>query len=327
MKDALGAFRDDRPEGIAAGHSDAQPSVAWVFGDDCREAPGLGQATRETEPLFQKSLDRCNSILRVSLEQPLFDVLDQTGAEVSETLHRHTRLFALQYAFAQLWRAWGLVPSAVIGAGVGEYAAAAIAEVLSLEDALRLVIARARLLPEHAQSSAASDLVQTFRSSAAGIQYRAPRIRLFTRSGGFESTQVETAAHWVNEFCRQVSRSSHSSDWPAFGYDVLCEIGPASVQSPCGGTFLRGLTTASHECRQLLGMLGELYVRGAEVEWPAFWRDRPGRQVDLPTYPFDRQRYWIAPEPTENRASRFTLAATSRPISVENSAAATTPNA
>jgi phthiocerol/phenolphthiocerol synthesis type-I polyketide synthase E len=130
----------------------------------------------QTEPVFRTHLDRCAAILEAHLGLDIREIIypggpssdanegqqldmrallrrdRQPGAPTESPLNRtlisHPALFAVEYALAQLWLAWGVVPEAMIGYSLGEYVAACLAGVFSLEDALRLVAERARLIEE-----------------------------------------------------------------------------------------------------------------------------------------------------------------------------------
>jgi acyl transferase domain-containing protein len=109
----------------------------------------MGRKLYETQPTFRASLDQCAEILKPLLEQPLLSVLlPEEGAKspLDETAYTQPALFALEYTLAQLWRSWGVEPGMVMGHSVGEYVAACIAGVFSLEDGLKLIAARGRLM-------------------------------------------------------------------------------------------------------------------------------------------------------------------------------------
>src|SRR5581483_2024826 len=102
---------------------------------------GMGRRLFETQPAFRRALERCDEILRPLLDRSLLSVMYPAAGEATpldDTAYTQPALFALEYALAELWRSWGVEPSAVMGHSVGEFAAACVAGVFSLEDGLTL---------------------------------------------------------------------------------------------------------------------------------------------------------------------------------------------
>ncbi len=132
------------PTGVAANGS---PRIAFLFTGQGAHYAGMGRALYETQPIFRQAIDRCGEILRSQLDRPLLSLLDpQAGSVLDQTGYTQPVMFAFEYALAQLWQSWGIVPSAVMGHSVGEFAAVCVAGVLSLEDGLTLIAQRARLM-------------------------------------------------------------------------------------------------------------------------------------------------------------------------------------
>lgn len=111
--------------------------VAFMFPGQGAQYVGMGRALYERELVFRNELDRCSGFLREII---------YTDDRVNETRYAQPALFAVEYALAKLWIAWGVVPQAMIGHSIGEYVAACLAGVFSLEDALQLVSARGEIM-------------------------------------------------------------------------------------------------------------------------------------------------------------------------------------
>ncbi len=124
------------------------PAIAFLFTGQGSQSVGMGRELYNSQPVFRKALQRCADLLPVPLLEILYPDSHAAAAEkqLEQTLNTQPSLFALEYALAQLWLSWGIRPSAVLGHSVGEYVAACVAGVFSLEDALKLVATRGRLM-------------------------------------------------------------------------------------------------------------------------------------------------------------------------------------
>ena len=308
LKDKLTAFNTDRKgKGIYRGEADSEPKIAFLFPDLDPKHWQMSRQLYDTQPTFKQSIDRCAEILEPYLDKPLLEVIyPSTGdsrrgeSRIAPTAYLQPALFALEYALCRLWQSWGIKPSAVMGYGIGEYVAACIAGVFSLEDGLKLVVERGRL----DRSLAGAD--KDFEQITNQLTYSQPQLNLISSVTSKSHTDITTAQYW----CRPLESSTNfaANLVTLKEYSVFLPILPLDgdlVNSlPELPNLFASFNSPGDEWQQLLENLSQLYVQGTSVDWMGFDRDYSRGRIQLPTYPWQHKRHWFEPDKENSNGRR-----------------------
>ncbi|HET8589575.1 MAG TPA: type I polyketide synthase, partial [Nakamurella sp.] len=384
----------DRPGAVTALLSDSlgsteasasSPPVVFMFPGQGAQYPGMAAGLYRTEPLVKRTIDRCCRILApalgLDLRRVLFPARRRAGTAASElrdTALAQPALFVVGYALAQLWRSWGVAPAAMIGHSIGEYVAATMSGVLDLDDALRLLAQRGRLISalpagsmlavmapvrdveefvdgdvclaavnapglcvlsgphqaiarveqsldarnviarrlhtSHAfHSSMMEPILDEFEALVAKVPLAQPTIPyIATLTGEWAVDAPSKPSYWSAQIRSAVRfadglRTLRAADSPVAGDAMFVEVGPgrtlttfaAHGSDPAAAARMVVSLPAPDEDRAdtavLAAGLGSLWEHGVPVDWDAYHAGRRRRRVSLPTYPFQRQSYWIGP--------------------------------
>ncbi len=264
---------------FAAGEADAAahrevaggrgPAVAFLFSGQGAQHAGMARELHARSPTFRAALERCAGVLDGLLEEPLAEILfGRGGAErIHQTEYAQPALVAVEIALARLWESWGIVPDAVAGHSVGEIAAAHVAGVLTLEDALTFAAERGRLMQALPAGGAMAAIMAPPDAVGEAIAGREEEVAIAAHNGP-EAVTISGEAEIVTELVGLFK----SRGIPATPLQVS-----HAFHSPLVTPILEQLERAASGCRPAppvialaQGVTGELMER--EAPGADYWR-------------------------------------------------------
>ena len=353
--------------------------VAFMFSGQGSQYVNMGRELYETEPLFREQVDTCaellTPVLKLDLREILFPPPEKTeiaSEKLNETALTQPALFVIEYALAKLWLAWGIEPQVMLGHSIGEYVAACLAGVFSLEDALLLVANRGRLMQSlqtgamlsiplevaqlepflndeldlaainapqlcavsgsfeaiaalekkltenkidyrrlhtsHAFHSKMMDpILEPFTEIVRGVKLNPPQLPYLSNVSGTWITveQATDPAYYTQHLRQTVNFAAGVGEALADPDRILLEVGPGKAlttlaRQQIGGVPGRVLLSSLRHPQEkesdeafLMQTLGRLWLAGVEIDWEPFYAGEARNRLALPTYPFERQRFWL----------------------------------
>ena len=381
LAEAIEWLKQPQGDGIATGIADVRNRrVVFMFPGGGTQYPGMGRELYQQELVFRETFDKCMELLTPIVNQDLRSLVhaDSSHAEsAAAALARPSlglpAIFATEYAMAQLFKSWGIEPKSMIGHSLGEYAAACLAGVFSLSDALALVALRGRLFetlppgamvsvqmheadvaklhladvdiaaingPDNcvisgrigaieqataileskeiefrrlhidtaAHCSMVDAIVGELRSFLVQLKLDAPKIPFISNLTGTWITTEEAVdpGYWARHLRHTVRFADGISELLKQPEIALVELGPGHTLSTLARPQVREksvpvISSMKHphetapETRVLYASLGKLWIAGAQVNWSSQYSKGEARRISLPTYPFERQRYFVEP--------------------------------
>ncbi|WP_375495215.1 beta-ketoacyl synthase N-terminal-like domain-containing protein [uncultured Nostoc sp.] len=352
--------------------------VTFLFPGQGAQYVNMGKELYQVEPIFQDEVDRCAQLLQAHLGLDLRTVLYPTEdlalatQQLNQTYLTQPALFVIEYALAKLWMSWGIKPQAMIGHSIGEYVAACLAGVFSLEDALALVAARGQWMQQlppgsmlavplsekeikpflnqelslatvntpsmcvvagtieavttlynqlaslgvecrplhtsHAFHSAMMEpILLTFTELVKGLRLNSPQIPYISNVSGTWITDAEATdpSYWAKHLRQTVRFAQGVGELLQESDRLFLEVGPGRTLStfilrhPSKTIEQVTLVSLRHPQDQqsdvafLQNTLGQLWLAGVQIDWSGLYTHERRQRLSLPTYPFERQRYWV----------------------------------
>ena len=290
--------------------------VAFAYAGEGSHWVGMGEELYESEPVARAVLDRCDAAMRDERGTSLLDVMfGRSGGDLDDPAWTQPALYALECALAALWSAAGVRPSAAVGHGLGELAAAQAAGVFDLVQGLRIASARAAetaTLPGTRLTGSSPDGLET---ALIDVAFAPPSFTLISSVTGraVGSSEVLDAGYWRRQAQQNVPLERSARTLADLGVDLLIEIGPQSDLGPAvalawpatagevpGSPFvLSSLNRPSSDKsvpRRENGFaraVAKAYEAGLSISFAGLFAGESRSRLSLPSYPFQRSHYWF----------------------------------
>lgn len=380
VNDAIACLKSEDPKRLFSGSAPTHDrNLVFMFSGQGSQHVNMGRELYQEEPIYRDVIDSCAALLENELGLDIRTLLyPDAGEEKSasqklmQTSLTQPALFVTEYAMAKLLMAWGVQAQAMVGHSIGEYVAACMAGVFTLEEAIKLVALRGRLMQDmpggsmlsvalteeelvgmlndqlslaavngpnacvvsgtdkaieafkcvleekqiacsklqtsHAFHSYMMDpVLSQFTEVVRQMELKEPEIPYLSNVIGtwISKEQATDPEYWANHLRGTVRFAKCINTIVAETNVVLLEVGPGNTLGTLSrqcldrGTETSVVTTMHHpkdpqpSLNYLMNALGKLWCAGVVIDWKKFYADQTRQRISLPSYPFERQRYWI----------------------------------
>lgn len=376
---AMALAKRDKKRVFTSASAQEERPVAFMFPGQGSHYANMGRELYETERTFAEQVDLCSALLQPhlgidlnALLYPPAGAVEDVTQQLNQTQFTQPALFVIEYALARLWMHWGLRPQAMIGHSIGEYVAACLSGVFSLEDALALVAARGRMMQhlpdglmlavhlgekevrgflskrlslaainspklcvvsgptvqiEELQtqletkgvicqrlrtskafhSALMEPILETFLAYMKKIKLAPPQIPFVSNLTGNWITPAEATdrAYWAKHLRHTVRFADGLHKLLKEPNRILLEVGPGHTLSSMLSDYTQktrehlALCSLRHpkerrsDAEVLWSSVGKLWLAGVRIDSQNFNPAGRRRRLPLPTYPFERKRFWI----------------------------------
>jgi len=357
----------------------APNEIAFLFPGQGSQFSQMGMNLYKNETIYKEAVDTCAEFLLEELKLDIREILypeivtPETEAKLKDTRFTQPALFVTEYALSQLWLSWGIKPTAYCGHSIGEFVAAQLAGIFSLQDALHLIATRGRLVSElpggsmlsvrlaedklknilpdtlsiaainsnamcvvsgedekvnefaksleqmeiankllftsHAfHSKMMNPILDTFEKEVKKIHLNKPFLPIVSTVTGTWLLDDEAIdpKYWTNHLRNTVRFADAANTLLKLEDIMFIEVGPgqtltALTKQQGAGKIIPAFTSLNlpknqeTEYHSVLNTLGELWLRGINIDWNSFYHQQQRLKIDLPSYVFDRKLCWIDP--------------------------------
>jgi phthiocerol/phenolphthiocerol synthesis type-I polyketide synthase E len=362
--------------------SDEDRSIVFMFPGQGAVYKNIAKEFYDKVPVFREALSACAEIVSVylglDLRKIFYDEEIAGDKYFNDLTIMQVGFFSLEYALAKTWLDWGIEPTAMVGFSLGEYVVATLSEVITLEEALKLVILRAMLskklpaganiivktavakirpylqgslsiaavslptvciisglpddidnfklqleqkgivyvvlpIPYAAHSSLMDPILSEFRDQVKQIEFKPPKMPYVSCvTGNWAREEVVDPEHWVAHLRNTVQFSEAMTKVLSQKNSIFLEVSPEVILGPIvkKHPLLKEshvLLSSLHESaknksavQMMLTTFGKLWAYGTTVNWNNLYRGEKRLRIPLPSYPFERVRYWAEPPHKNN---------------------------
>ena len=246
------------------------PGILFLFPGQGSQYVGMGKDLYAKEPVFAKAFDACCDQFKTILKEDIKPIIfaegineEEASAQLKQTRYTQPTLFTVQYALAQLWLSWGVKPVGVIGHSIGEFAAACLAGIFSLEDAIKLVAARGSMMQELPEGSMLS-----VRASEELVQVQLPKGCSIAANNGPELCVASGPEKAIAALEKELEAK-----------DIMCKLLHTShafhspMMDPMVGPYEKLASTVSFNAPRIpmVSTVTADWIKESECTDPAYW--------------------------------------------------------